>query len=129
MRCEDGDPFQLLLSRLVDLIADTGQDFINSNLIDPANAIFNGIRIPVVNHRPFPYSDRGNPIRRVCFPVSYDPNKCEGGPLTREEAARLAQCEDVSNGLEEMCYWARVTTAKHLNAYECTAPSYTHSLR
>jgi len=46
IRCENGDPFQLLVSRIVDLIADEGQNFINFNLVDPSNDAMESIQIP-----------------------------------------------------------------------------------
>ena len=101
VRCENGDPFQLLMQRLLDVISETGENFLNNNLIDPANNFFESVQI-------FGSSIFGRPFSRVCFPVSYDPQKCVGGALTLEQATRLAACEDQSYGLEEMCYWARV---------------------
>jgi len=106
VRCEDGDPFLLLVQRILDLIADTSQDLLNQKLIGPANQFFNGIK--VFGKRLFPQRQSGNPIPRVCFDVSYDPYKCMWGGITNYEAMRLAQCEDSRFGLEEMCYYARV---------------------
>ena len=40
VRCEDGDPFELLMARIVDLIAETGENLLNNHLIDPANDFF-----------------------------------------------------------------------------------------
>ena len=104
VRCENGDPFELLIHRMDDIIAETSENLINSELVDPANSIFNGIPFT-----PFPYRESGNPIPRVCFRVHYDPTKCTRGALTFEQANRIAQCEDQSYGLEEMCFFARVT--------------------
>jgi hypothetical protein len=100
VRCEDGDPFLLLVNRITDLIADNAQNFLNGQLIDPANSFFN--RIKIFGWRPFPYRESGNPIPRVCFPVTYDPYKCLWGGISDYEAMRLAQCEDSSFGLDEM---------------------------
>lgn len=105
VRCEEGDPFEFLLQRLVDLIAETGENLINGQLIDPANIIFNMVNI--MGFQPFPWKRSGNPIPRVCFPVSYDPFKCKSGDLTPEQAKRFARCEDPTYGLEEMCFFAR----------------------
>ena len=101
VRCEDGDPFELLVTRILDLISDTGENLLNNHLIDPTNDFFESIEI--FGNRIF-----GRPVPRVCFPVSYDPDKCVGGALTIEQANKLSHCEDQSFGLEEMCFWARV---------------------
>lgn len=101
VRCEDGDPFDLLMTRIVDVISETSENLLNNHLVDPTNDFFESVQI--FGNRIF-----GRPIPRVCFEVSYDPTKCIGGALTLEQASRLAQCEDQSYGLEEMCFWARV---------------------
>jgi len=157
IRCENGDPFALLVSRIIDLIADQGQNFINNKLVDPANDVFEGIQIPGLGklkdmvggvgdavdglggafgilggsispgfaaanavgnffgrrlyhdeRSEDPDSILGRPIPRVCFPVGYNPRKCDHGYMTPEQAAHLYQCEDSRYGLEEMCYFARV---------------------
>ena len=46
IRCENGDPFVLLVNRIVDLIADEGQNFINFKLVDPSNDAIESIQIP-----------------------------------------------------------------------------------
>lgn len=101
VRCEDGDPFELLMTRIVDLIAETGENLLNNHLIDPTNDFFESVEI-------FGNQIFGRPLSRVCFEVSYDPTKCIGGALTIQEATKLSKCQDQSYGLEEMCYWARV---------------------
>ena len=147
IRCENGDPFALLVNRIVDLVADEGQNFINFKLVDKANDVFESIEIPGLGaikdgieeigsfvgdvgsfvgdvgssignffgRRLFhdvrtsdPDSLFGRPIPRVCFPVGYNPRKCDHGYMTMEQAARLAECENSRYGLEEMCYFARV---------------------
>jgi hypothetical protein len=97
-RCENGDPFEMLVSRIEDMIQTGAENLLNSALIDPINDVINGL--------PF---GLGRPIDRACFATDYDPKRCEGGPVTLEEAARLTQCEHPKNGgLDELCFFARV---------------------
>ena len=46
VRCENGDPFPLLVDSIVDLIANEGQNFVNSFLVEPANDVLESIQIP-----------------------------------------------------------------------------------
>lgn len=108
VRCEDGDPFTLLLGRLNDLITQGAESLVNF-LIDGVNDFIDGL--------PWPLSNIGRPINRVCFPTGWAPSRCIGGPLTRAELTRMAQCEDSSFGLEEMCFYARVRFEHKVNLY------------
>jgi hypothetical protein len=45
-RCEDGDPFELLVERIIDQIAHTSQNLINDRLVDPANNAIEALQIP-----------------------------------------------------------------------------------
>lgn len=167
-RCEDGNSWELMKDRIIDWIANAGQNFINSGLVDPSNDAIERIRIPGLadikkgfesvggfvedvgdffvedvggffrdpigsigswfgrrlyhDTRPVhPDSLLGRPIPRVCFEEKWNPEKCRHGTMTPEQAARLAQCEDASYGLENMCYFARVqeicTHDSNLNEY------------
>tara|TARA_B110001452_G_scaffold40559_2_gene31035 strand:+ start:1573 stop:2238 length:666 start_codon:yes stop_codon:yes gene_type:complete len=147
IRCENGDPFNLLVNRIVDLIADEGQNFINFKLVDPSNDAIESIQIPglgelndgfgaigdaigsifgrrLYHDQRVPNRDSilGRPIPRVCFPNGYNPRKCDHGYMTPEQAARLAQCEDSRYGLEEMCYFARV---KEICSHDDSLNEYT----
>jgi hypothetical protein len=99
VRCEDGDPFVLLMARIEDMIMDGAESIVNG-LIDTTNDILDSL--------PWPLSYIGRPIKRVCFPTDYDPDRCKGGHPTPAEVAKLSRCEDSKYGLEEMCYYARV---------------------
>lgn len=99
VRCEDGDPFQLIVARITDMIVRGAENLVNF-LIDGVNDFIDSL--------PWPLSYIGRPIKRVCFPTGYDPDRCVGGYPTPAELAKLARCEDSSYGLEELCYYARV---------------------
>lgn len=47
-RCEDGDAWEMLKQRVVDQIADTAQNFINTELVDKSNDEIERIKIPGV---------------------------------------------------------------------------------
>ena len=100
VRCTDGDPFELLMNRIFDMIQQGAEDLVNDIVIDPVNYF--------VDNLPFPLDNIGRPLNRVCWPTTWVPDRCEGGPITHEEAARLSQCEETRFGLENMCYFARV---------------------
>lgn len=99
VRCENGDPFPLIVARINDMITRGAEDIING-VIDGINDILDSL--------PWPLSFIGRPIGRVCFPTGYDPDKCRGGAPTPGELAQLTKCQDSSYGLEELCYFARV---------------------
>lgn len=94
------DPFPLLISRIGDMIQQGAETLLNTGLIDPVNDF--------VENLPWPLNNIGRPIQRVCWQTTYDPDRCTGGPLTITERNQLAQCEDVSQGLENLCFYARV---------------------
>ena len=108
VRCEDGDPFNLILTRINDLIIQGAESLVNF-LIDGVNDF--------VESLPWPLSAIGRPIKRVCFPTGYDPSRCIGGYPTPEQLAKLARCEDSSFGLEEMVSVYRRTLTLHTRAY------------
>jgi hypothetical protein len=95
VRCENGDPFQLLVSRINDMIILGAESMINF--------VINGIN-RVLRKIPFVPS-----IPKVCFRTGSDRDRCKGGSPTKEELAKLSRCEDSSYGLEELCYYARVS--------------------
>lgn len=98
VRCENGDPFPLLISRINDMIQQGAENLMNWGLIDPVNDFIDDL--------PWPLNGIGRPIPRVCWPTSYDPDRCRGGPITQYERDRLSQCEDTSRGLENLVRFA-----------------------
>ena len=98
VRCENGDPFPLIMARIGDMITRGAEDIING-VIEDIN--------DVVKSLPWPISLIG-PIDTVCFPTEYDPDKCLKGAPTPGQLAQLTKCQDSSYGLEELCYFARV---------------------
>ena len=102
VRCEDGDPFQLLVSRIEALVIEGAEDLVNFQI--------GGVN-DFLDNLPWPLDGIGRPIDEVCFPHQVDPDRCAAGRLTAAEAAHLAQCENPAYGLEELCYYARVTLA------------------
>ena len=101
VRCENGDPFPLLMNRIFDMIQQGAENLLNAALIDPINNFFDSL--------PWPLDGIGRPIPRACWSTAYNPYRCVGGPRTPAEQWALAQCEDASRGLEEMCYYARIS--------------------
>ena len=97
VRCEDGDPFDLLVGRIGALIVNTAEDLINE-VIDGINNILDSF--------PWPLSLAELPTG--CFPTATQPERCLNGGATRAERAKLTRCEDSKYGLEELCYYARV---------------------
>lgn len=110
--CRDGDPFQLLVSRIEALVIEGAEDLVNF-LIDGVNTFLDNL--------PWPLDGVGRPINEVCFPHQVDPDRCAGGQLTAAEAAHLARCENPEYGLEELCYYARV---KHICANDDLLEEY-----
>lgn len=100
VRCENGDAFMILVSRIDDLIQ-RGVESVVNFLIDRLNDIINSIT---------GWFGAKNLIRRVCWPTAYDADRCVGGEITIAQRLALEQCEDAARGLEEMCYYARVST-------------------
>lgn len=113
VRCENGDPFPLLVNRILDLVQQGAETLVNRGLIDPINSVFDRL--------PWPLNKIGRPIPRVCFRTNWDPDRCSRGSYTAQEAINAANCEDASNGLESLCYYARVnhicTNDNMLNEY------------
>jgi len=98
VRCENGDPFQLLVGQILSLIIDWGEAAING-LIDGVNGIFQSV-LPFVND---------GPLSRICFNDARRPTKCDGGPLSDAERRIIEECEDETNGGPlETCYYHRV---------------------
>lgn len=106
VRCENGDPFPLLISRIHNMIQQGAENLVNWGLIDPIN--------DVVDNLPWPLNSIGRPFRHICWPTSYDPDRCKGGPITQYERDRLSQCEDTSRGLENLVRFCPLTPPTHL---------------
>ena len=99
MRCEQGDAFDLIVTRIADEINKGAENIVNW-LIDRVNDFLQNL--------PWPLDFIGRPIGRVCFPSDFDPDRCIGGLPTPEELIKLSRCESSIYGLENMCFYARV---------------------
>lgn len=127
VRCENGDPFPLLVDRLVDMIQNGAESLLNAALVDPLNDLLENL--------PWPLSYIGRPIPRPCWNTQYDPVRCSGGSITPEQQLAHARCEDTSYGLENLCYYARVRSfheSKHvlgLTHANCVPTGQTHLLQ
>jgi len=127
VRCENGDPFPLLVDRLVDMIQNGAESLLNAALVDPLNDFLENL--------PWPLSYIGRPIPRPCWNTQYDPVRCSGGSITPEQQLAHARCEDTSYGLENLCYYARVRSfheSKHvlgLTHANCVPTGQTHLLQ
>lgn len=100
VRCEDGDPFLLLVERINDMIRQGAEGLINDAIVDPMNYLFDRL--------PFPLNNVGRPLDRICWPTSYNKERCVGGAPTQEEVNRLSDCDDAQFGLENLCFYARI---------------------
>ena len=81
------------------MIQEGAENIVNSFAIDPLNRFINGLPWPLSL---FPRIDQ------ACWPTKYDPTRCAGGAMTQSEVNALLRCEDVTQGLENMCAYARV---------------------
>lgn len=97
VRCESGDAFAILVSRIGDLIVTQAEKMVNW-LVNEANKAINKIT---------GWFGAKNLIKMTCFVTSWRPDRCLGGKLTPEQREALSLCEDESRGLSEMCYYAR----------------------
>jgi hypothetical protein len=101
VRCENGDAFALIVDHVLDLIKKSAEGIINSYVIRPVKS--------VIRRMPWPMSKLSGRLKELCLPTRLDPDRCaRGGAITEEEAAKLDRCEDPRNGLENMCFYARV---------------------
>lgn len=105
VRCEDGDPFELLVNRINDMIQQGAENLLNAALVEPINDF--------IDNLPWPLDSIGRPIPRICWSTRYDPDRCRDGPITQEERDRLAQCEYPSRGLENLVRFCPLTTPTH----------------
>ena len=114
VRCETGDPFQLIVSQLNTLVIDWAQWAVNQ-LIDGVNGFLQSLPWPrdcigrVPGNATAP---KQGPFERVCFDDPGRPRKCEGGGITVAEQQKLDECEDenLKGGLDMTCYFHRVRT-------------------
>lgn len=88
VRCENGDAFEMLVSRIDDLIQRGVESTVNV-VVDGVNAIVNSIT---------GWFGVRDPIGRVCFPTSYDQDRCVGGTITKEQRDALSECESSERG-------------------------------
>ena len=101
VRCENGDPFDLLLAQLDTLVIDWAENSVNW-LIDRANDFFDRL--------PWPLDGIGRPLSRWCAPNPHQPQKCLNGGITDEQRQHFSDCENpiLKGGLDQMCYYHRV---------------------
>ena len=95
-RCQGGNIFGLLVTKIVQLIARLADDAINGIIIDPLNDLLD--KIPFVGK---------NTISRACLSGPFNPPRydCQYGPINNQD---LLGCYD-SNGHEaqHQCYFTR----------------------
>lgn len=111
VRCENGDPFQMMLAQIDSLVIEWIEGGVNW-FIDRANDIVNGF--PLIG------GAIGRPFPRFCYPGHpHDPaHACSEADQTAEERAAWLRCEhaDLAGGLDLLCYYKRVcprTPAAH----------------
>jgi hypothetical protein len=114
VRCENGDAFMILASRIEDLIQ-RGVESVVNFMIDAINGAINAVA---------GWFGVNDPIGKVCWPTEFDADRCVGGMITPEQRNALEECEDVSRGLEEMCYYARVRMPSRTLVRLVTRPTH-----
>ena len=137
VRCETGDPFQLIVAQLNTMVLDWAQWAVNQ-LIDGVNGVFQSLPWPLdfIGRNPDdPSGPKTGPFERVCFDDPGRPRKCEGGGITVAQQARLDECEDekLKGGLDMTCYFNRVRTRFPLTIpspplTQCALPPQVHSI-
>lgn len=117
VRCENGDPFELIVAQLGTEIIDWGQWSINT-LIGTLNTFLTtafcwaGVCSP-------------GPIDPVCFGDPRRPKKCDGFPDAQEAAAaHFSECQNpaVKGGLDMTCYYHRVRAPTLYTALSAHSP-------
>jgi hypothetical protein len=98
VRCENGDPFTLLLEQVETLMINFAESAVNS-LIKVANGVIAKIAF---GWRPF---------KRYCMPNRHVPDKCDFA-IWDHARAHFSECESVSlsRGADNLCYYQRVHT-------------------
>ena len=97
VRCEEGDPLMRIIDSILQQVTILAEGLINQvigmidGILQSIGGWFGVPRLP-----------------RVCFPVASQPDRCDGGGLTREESNALAACYDESRGMQNLCYFERV---------------------
>ena len=117
VRCENGDPFELIVAQLNSQIIDWGQWSINS-LIGALNNFLTTAFCWVGVCPP-------GPINPVCFGDPRRPKKCDGFPDAQElAAAHFAECQDPASkgGLDMTCYYHRVSSLTHTDTHTLCIP-------
>ena len=112
VRCENGDPFQLIVGQLNTLVIDWAQWAVNG-LIDGVNGFLQALPWPLDFIGKVPGNStapKQGPFERACFDDPAQPRKCEGGGITVAEQQKLDECEDekLKGGLDMTCYFHRV---------------------
>lgn len=95
IRCENGDPFELILIRINSEIIDWLERELK-NLAVGANDVLRWI---LFGARPIPED--------FCFDDPARPWKCKK-PFSWDQKGHWDACEDVSGGLDQLCYYRRV---------------------
>lgn len=108
LKCRNGDPLQLLMGQLSDLMLSFVEGGVNTVFVNPINSFLSALRnIKLFGWKPFGWIDL---IPKLCIPTGYKPERCDNGGLTREEMIAFANCEDESKPLEQLCFYKRVET-------------------
>ena len=101
VRCENGDPFLLILRQIEDLIVGWVEKGVNE-LVDGVNGIFDSL--------PWPLSNIGRPVPKLCFPQSHRPDKCKDSKSADTVSNHFQECENagLKGGVDMLCYYKRV---------------------
>ena len=113
VRCENGDPFELIVEQLNSQIIDWSQWGLNQ--------LLGGLNGFLVTAFGWVGIEEPGPFELVCFDDPRRPKKCEGGGMTNADKLHFDECEDegANGGMDLTCYYHRVRARAHTH-YPCS---------
>lgn len=103
VRCENGDPFELIVEQLNSQVIDWSQWSVNQ--------LLTGVNGFLVNAFGWLGVKEPGPFELVCFDDPRRPKKCEGGGMSHEDKLHFEECEseEAAGGMDMTCYYHRVS--------------------
>jgi hypothetical protein len=104
IRCENGDPFELIVEQLNSQVIDWSQWAVNQ--------LLGGVNHFLVKAFGWIGIEEPGPFDLVCFDDPRRPKKCEGGGMSHADKLHFEECEneEASGGMDLTCYYHRVHT-------------------
>ena len=120
VRCENGDPFELIVEQLNSQIIDWSQWGVNQ--------LLTGLNHFLVSAFGWLGVKEPGPFDLVCFEDPRRPKKCEGGGMTDAERLHFEECESeaAKGGLDMTCYYHRVSPSFLFTAHTRTQSRDAH---